>query len=827
MNEMTSFTESVTSNPGTNVGKGTIENKARKAKRNAFPAQNQPSATIQPNFEDLKSIKSNLEGKKSLSQLSISPKGIETLKTISQVIPTNGDFPLIIYPIHYLHIQITSLINYCQTSIRIEKLEKKCEDIKINIYFLSYNFLRLIVSVNRGLDLIKEDLSKLFSQEKFVREVIDSPSFESIILSRFQNLKGGNKKTFNGIKDKALNFLNEIKKSFLLLEELLTLPEDDFPYFLEQTQNTISDWKNLENCSNMPIEKELSSLQEALINIIKLIYSNSETAHYQESPVIVYANFFQKLISMLETKHLSKDKILEEFILLWRIRNQVDEINNDALNIGIRTAARGKSPENFRLELEPYFSSENNLAELFSKGDLTFAKYSEEFGTSLEISDDFSCEMSRALVVCSVFQNLARSFEKVASRELNQRYRFFASETEMIELHIIWKKLSLYVEDVSSSQLYTILINKFSEKIQSFGFLSSAIPQIEQCIESIFQLKKIIDDRAENNPISFLDEYIHSEYELNQWIGARAYFKDLKEKVAHFEKIMDKCNKAIQKALEQSDLQVIQILENLEMEILTFKTDISEFLAPLLNLPSVLDKLFYLAPNCKIKTQGSYKIDLQDDIKKLFSINFQKYHKKVKPIVPNAFLKPIEDVSIINNKEPLQMEQQVFQPPINLDWAVQKTMIEFESDSFLMGAEDSQKVKAAPIKNDYSSKDCVDLPSSTAESIIKPVQKSKTDLEIKTSPSREIKTGPPRTTKTGKILAYLAQQGWAPLNTNGSHLKLFKSLESLIVPINKIHIDKGTLGAILRQKEEKEMRIKCLLENLENKANINKNGHNV
>jgi len=36
----------------------------------------------------------------------------------------------------------------------------------------------------------------------------------------------------------------------------------------------------------------------------------------------------------------------------------------------------------------------------------------------------------------------------------------------------------------------------------------------------------------------------------------------------------------------------------------------------------------------------------------------------------------------------------------------------------LLGAEHSQKVKAAPNKSDYGSRDCVDLASSTAESRI-------------------------------------------------------------------------------------------------------------
>ena len=57
----------------------------------------------------------------------------------------------------------------------------------------------------------------------------------------------------------------------------------------------------------------------------------------------------------------------------------------------------------------------------------------------------------------------------------------------------------------------------------------------------------------------------------------------------------------------------------------------------------------------------------------------------------------------------------------NLETAVQdnKMMQDFELESLRMGADHSQMVKAAPIRNDYGSKDCVNLLSSTAVSRFK------------------------------------------------------------------------------------------------------------
>jgi stage V sporulation protein SpoVS len=55
---------------------------------------------------------------------------------------------------------------------------------------------------------------------------------------------------------------------------------------------------------------------------------------------------------------------------------------------------------------------------------------------------------------------------------------------------------------------------------------------------------------------------------------------------------------------------------------------------------------------------------------------------------------------------------------LNLETAVQddKVMQGFELESLLMGGDHSQTVKAPPIRSGYSSKDCVNLSSSTAVS---------------------------------------------------------------------------------------------------------------
>jgi uncharacterized protein len=70
----------------------------------------------------------------------------------------------------------------------------------------------------------------------------------------------------------------------------------------------------------------------------------------------------------------------------------------------------------------------------------------------------------------------------------------------------------------------------------------------------------------------------------------------------------------------------------------------------------------------------------------------------------------------------------------NLETAVQddKVMQDFELESLSMGVDHSQKVKATPIESDYSSKDCVNLSSSTAFSRFKDLNMKTADVNIKT-----------------------------------------------------------------------------------------------
>jgi 23S rRNA G2069 N7-methylase RlmK/C1962 C5-methylase RlmI len=79
----------------------------------------------------------------------------------------------------------------------------------------------------------------------------------------------------------------------------------------------------------------------------------------------------------------------------------------------------------------------------------------------------------------------------------------------------------------------------------------------------------------------------------------------------------------------------------------------------------------------------------------------------------------------------------------NLETAGQddQVMQDFELESLLIGGDHSQKVKAPPIRSDCSSKDCVNLSSSTAVSRFKEVQVEENGLSFIVRPEESQKTG--------------------------------------------------------------------------------------
>lgn len=317
--------------------------------------------------------------------------------------------------------------------------------------------------------------------------------------------------------------------------------------------------------------------------------------------------------------------------------------------------------------------------------------------------------------------------------EIEKKYRFFLSETALINLNIIWKKLSIVMNENPSDSL--ILIENFTK----FTQFNLNLEKITDCLQAIAKLTNFLKKDQESLFI-FLDNFLQNEITLRDWLRAVEYMKDLKKEVSALKQLMNVCNEAIRHALSQAALTLDE-LEILKKEFNSFKAEISQYISPLLTLPFVMDELIVEANKTKNQNNKFYKPDLDDNIKDLFNIDFNKFIRLVK----------------------------------------------------------SKEVEKAPSIVNVETKINPSLPQNAPKTVNHKNAIQNSDLHIDNNP--------PETTRTGKIIAHLKDQGWIPTTTTGSHLKLFKSQELLIVPINVKNIPKGTLGAIYREKEEKEFRI--------------------
>jgi predicted RNA binding protein YcfA (HicA-like mRNA interferase family) len=392
--------------------------------------------------------------------------------------------------------------------------------------------------------------------------------------------------------------------------------------------------------------------------------------------------------------------------------------------------------------LEHYYS----LSSIVNKIDVAF---------SLSISGN----KTESYAANFIFKCLLRPFIKISVQEICENYYFQISEIPLIDIHTIRIKLVLSQEE-KSSKMFSILTKNFSDALSVLSMSKDSSAKIQKCLDKINEL---ISNTKEKDLIDFIDKIVDP---INKFESGLIYFNYLKEKscslieeINNFEKLMKNCNQALQKELDTSDLSNDE-LKLLKQKILSYKTDISQILCPILKLPSVLD-CFVICDKKSNKSNNksisTYRPELEDDVKLLFDIKFKKYAEKQEVIKSeDKENKEIELPQEIKEPEP------IFTPTI-----------------------DEPKI-------------ALDDPP-----LITPVKKEKVKVADKEIVDR------PKTTRTAVILAYLDDKGWKPASVNGSHIKLKKENESLIIPFHKAqdHLPKGTLGAIFRQLDEKEEKI--------------------
>lgn len=646
----------------------------------------------------------NIDQKKiPITELGLSQNSLEIMQKNIE----SGDYginsPALISLIYSLHKQLSLFKEFQNTTVCYENLKEiliELDDILNGYFYLS--FAKILDSTRDFLGGLNEQLPRLLAS---IKTIILSNKFEMLILNRFKINKDKLDK-LKKIKGVIQKYISEMEKTSQCILELVKLSQDKFDYINSLSFNELMDNKKIS------------------INFPK------ELAHYKNS-VIAIANEGLKIEKLEKFIICSPDNLKDAFDNMLKLVESKYSKTEDFLNQYYLVE------QSFHILRRNYVFS----AVCADIAENTEEKYEEVLSVlKLLIAINEIDPLSPYLFNSIFYAILAYSLDEVYL-EIEKKYRFYLSESALISLNVIWKKMNICNEE-DSLESVTMHIDKFIDGLQTYPFLKPCSREIVECLQKMSALAKYLKKNSNENILPSLKRFINCDINLHMWLLINNDFQNLKEDIIQINKLMNKCNAALQKALSQFELSDPEF-QNLETALQDLKTDISQVFAPLFSLPGVMDSLILDESKMKKINIKTYKPELEDNIKELFNIDFKKYKPK-KSLTPQ----PIE---------------------------VQKT------------PELTLEIKEG-------------------EHTIKIQKENKPSIKIGPEENRKDEDRP-KTTKTQIILNYLDECGWKPLSKNGSHLKLIKSEESLIVPVNKPNIAKGTLGAIFRQKEKKEHRI--------------------
>lgn len=282
------------------------------------------------------------------------------------------------------------------------------------------------------------------------------------------------------------------------------------------------------------------------------------------------------------------------------------------------------------------------LEQLFSLSNI-WNKIDETTKLSSEVS-------SESFAFHTTFRNFLETFIHISTNDKLKNYDFQIAQIPSIDLNVIWKKLSLSHEE-NTPKLVSILTQDFYEELSPLKMSKDCSIKVQNCLNVINDLVTLA---SKSDLIHSLNLFVHSDPKSIFALGRlKENLHDLKDAIAHFEKLMKSCNAAFQKELEISTLTAEESYL-LEQKIQIFKADISQILSPILKLPSVLNSLVVNAKRTKISNkQTTYQPDLEDDIRQLFNVKFKKYAEKIEEKEIKQEPLPLPIVEEITPKEPV------------------------------------------------------------------------------------------------------------------------------------------------------------------------------
>lgn len=564
-------------------------------------------SNLSPNRQDFQAIPLELiiTKKLSLSELGLSEKTCEILRKSSQSSQISQNLSPFENIVQYLHSQM----NLLQSAMKIfgdfsDPLYKELKKICYGCFYQPCY----------GLPCRSLGISNYCSEEVF------SPLFDVLKQLRDKSLElnPSSSQTFNNQHQKKVNHLQkerlnklqkdvlapieEIEKIFECIQELRSkLPEDKLYCLLRTTADQIA------GCEYQGQEKKYT-LKETLSNFRECLYNIGEIS--KGELILTYVKAVDQAIELLEVSQLGDEKVLEQYSILAKTWDQI-------------------------------FSTIYPLIEwLIASGD-----DKKEVETKIQNSGLPIGWIQDAQLVNLAFYEMFNSHFRAVINEIENTYQCQFSETALIDLNVIWKKLCLLTDENAFSKVSSS-VNDIVQKLKPLVKNKKNLKTIEACLEKI---PVLINTMSENDGVSCLSDFIQSDSSIFRFGILKNKTKNLKEEAKKFESLMKECNKVLQNELDVSKASDDEI-QNLKEAIIKFREEISPCLSPILSLPVVLDKLIYNAKRKKIFLE-SYQPLLVDEIKSLFNVKFRE--RVVKEEIVEIKKKPSQKPVQIQIEQPI------------------------------------------------------------------------------------------------------------------------------------------------------------------------------
>lgn len=547
-----------------------------------------------------------------IEKIGISETSCHLLRTVAESNRLSSNNSIINNLVYYAHKQFILLKN-ANGHFRVETLNTLIDHL-----FKKINLLSVFSINNSALELYKQkmiipefmltyfnfifdsEITGLKNIEKGYKFILNSDQ-----LHNAYTLKVKNKSLFFKIKNQNLTHFNNIMQTFQCIEEILQLPADKKNAFLNDEIATKVKWPYpLKEAPSM--EVELVSYKDFIFQIV------STNKQFELVPSFVDTNevndFFNTLADVLKDNS-HKEEIFFEKVSLHK--KSLDLIND----------LTKQKCDTLNKELMNY--------EEFKK--ITPKPLSEH---------DFKILHFQSMVSCQALQNTLNNVSLSVSEKLNDR--------------LILSKIACLQLEISSYYLKQFIGNRFikdscDDVIDALDY--DSVNLINEFLDKIIKLENMINHDNGHLITSLVELLEVTNIDYLKYKSIKNLFNDFIIEVTACKNLMQDCNSALQKFIDESDYDLLH-LNFLDESLNLFNEKISFFLSSAFDAPDLLNNLIvFKTKKVNILNTDGIEINLNMN-KNLFNINFETaYEKRAKPffsieenkIPQTALAKPKEE----------------------------------------------------------------------------------------------------------------------------------------------------------------------------------------